>query len=523
MFRLRGLTAAVSFVLTSVLVLTSSIGWGEVTLPHMLSDHAVLQRQMPIHLWGNADPGEKLNIVFHAQQLIAVADVLGHWSVYLQPEEAGGPYTLTVAGSNVVTARDVLVGDVWFASGQSNMEMPLAGFAGTAPLKNGAEEIAAATQPRIHLLHIGKTSSSYEHRDIEAVWTVCTPDTAKSFSAVAYFFGRDLQQKEAVPIGLIDSSWGGTPIASWIGLDALSADAGLLGELRARVPMVESEADLPALAAEEQREDNAAAKTGQPIPHHPWHPDPASYEPSALFNGMVAPATEYTIKGVLWYQGETDSSAERAPLYEQALPALITDWRARWGEGDFPFLVVQISSFTSTPAESWAVVREAQRRSLRLADTALVVTLDIGEPDNVHPADKQTVGARLALAARAMAYGEAVEGSGPLFREATRENAGMRIWFTHASGLAAKGGVLGGFEVAGSDRRYRPASAVIGTGALAGTVLVQAVDVANPEFVRYAWANAPSAANLVNGARLPASTFISERHIPAPCAAQCSR
>ena len=497
------------------LLLTASAR-AEVKLPHILSDHAVLQRDMPVHVWGSAAPGERVAVSFHGQQASTAADALGRWSVYLPPEQAGGPYTLTVQAANTITLTDILVGDVWFASGQSNMEMPLSGFAGTASLKNGPQEIAAATEPRIHLLRFSHAASAYEQRGVDAVWTVCTPETAKNFSAVAYFFGRALVKQEQVPFGLIDSTWGGTPIAAWLSLDALSTDASLLGEFAARVPMVEAQADVPAMLAAEQREDQAAQQAGKPLPKHAWHPDPASYAPAALFNGMVAPALEYPIKGVIWYQGETDSVPERRLLYERAFPALITDWRARWREGDFPFLFVQLSSFTSAPNENWGTVREAQRRTLKLANTAMAVTLDVGDPDNVHPADKQSVGARLALDARAVAYGEPVEWSGPLFRQAAGEGDALRVYFTHAAGLRTTGGAAQGFEVAGEDRRFHPARAELGTGPYAGTVLVRGDGVAHPVYVRYAWANAPVEANLTNGAGLPASTFTSEVHLSAP-------
>ena len=508
------------FLLASVIagfLAVAPAAHAEVKLPHILSDHAVLQREMPIHIWGMADPGEKVSVAFHGQMLATAADRLGHWDVYLRPEHAGGPYKLTVTGSNTITLNDILVGDVWFASGQSNMELPLKGFPGSAVLMNGAQEIAAANHPQIHLLHIPNTASDYEQADQPAEWTLCTPGTATNFSAVAYFFGRDLQEKEHVPIGLIDSSWGGTPVSAWLSLDGLSSDAALMPEFTARLPMVESQADVPAMEAAEKREDAAAQAAGQPVPKHPWHPNPGSWEPTALFNGMVAPAIKYTIKGAIWYQGETDSSAMRAPLYEQAFSAMITDWRARWREGDFPFLFVQISSFTSTPAETWGIIREAQRRTLKLANTGMAVSLDKGLADNVHPPDKQTIGMRLALAARALAYGEKLEFSGPIFRQATPENGSIRVYFTHGDGLMAKGGALKGFELAGEDMRWRPATAQVESG----TVVAHAEGVERPLYVRYAWPNSSLDANLYNGADLPASTFTSQEHIPAPCTEHC--
>ncbi len=496
------------FLVPVLLALSTLAAHAEVRLPHLLSDHAVLQRDQPVHIWGSAAPDEAVQVDFHNRQAKATADELGRWNVYLRPEPAGGPYTLTVRGSNTVAVQDVMVGDVWFASGQSNMEMPLRGFPGSAVLKNGPAEIAAANQPRLRLLRFPHASSPYEQRDIDASWTVCTPQTAADFSAVAYFFGRGLAQEQGVTVGLIDSTWGGTPAASWVSLDGLSADPGLMPVFAAHAKMVEEQEDVPALQAEERREDAAAQAAGKPKPSHPFHPDPISYAPSGLFNAMVAPVLPYRIRGVIWYQGETDSALNRAPLYEPLFPALIRDWRARWGEGDFPFLFAQISSFTSTPQEHWGVIRDAQRRALGVANTAMVVTLDVGLADNVHPPDKQTVGARFLLSADAVAYGKPGKWSGPLFQQATPESGAVRVYFSHAGGLAAKGGSLQGFELAGADHRFRPAQASVE----GETVVVRVEGLVNPEYVRYAWANSSLDANLYNSAGLPASTFTSERH-----------
>jgi sialate O-acetylesterase len=354
-FQLPGVLAC--FVAVSALAAHATV-----TLPHLLSDHAVLQRNMPIHIWGNADPGEAVAVSFHGADAQTKTDGLGRWSVYLPAEQAGGPYTLTVKGSNTISLSDILVGDVWFASGQSNMQFPLLGFGGTTVLKNGAEEIKNATHPRIRLLFIPNLSSNYEQADQPNTWMLCTPDTAAHFSAVAYFFGRDVQEQEHVPIGLIDSSWGGTPVSAWISLAGLSANASLMPEFAARVPMVEDQRNVVPMLAEEKREDAAAKAAGKPAPTHPWHPDPVSWQPAGLFNAMVAPALPYAIKGAIWYQGETDTSADRAPYYTAAFPAMITDWRTRWHEGNFPFLFVQISSYNDDPAHDWGIVRAAQRR-----------------------------------------------------------------------------------------------------------------------------------------------------------------
>lgn len=481
----------------------------EARLPGILSNHMVLQRERPIHVWGWSNPGEKVTVELHGASRAAVADILGSWSVFLPPEPAGGPYQLTVSATNKIVLDDVLIGDVWFASGQSNMEMPLKGWAG-APLKNSAVEIAHAVQPQIRLIRFPRKAVDFPQRNIDASWTVCTPETAGDFSAAAYFFGRELNSREHVPIGLVNSTWGGTPAEAWVSLQAISTDAALMPVFATRAQMMQAQADAAAIAAAERREDEAARQAGKTPRPHAWRPDPESWAPAWLFNGMVAPATPYAIKGVIWYQGESNSRLAFAPMYARIFPALIADWRAQWHEGDFPFLFVQIANFKSNASEEWAVIREAQRRTLSLTNTAMVVTTDIGDPDNVHPADKQTVGARLALAARALAYGEKVEYSGPLFRQATPDGDGMRIWFDHAGGgLTSKGDELQGFEIAGSDGRFVTATARID----GKTVVVSSAKVAEPKYVRYGWANAP-VIDLFSSEGLPASPFTSEDAIP---------
>jgi len=497
--------------LAVLIVCSPPSGRSETKLPAILSSHMVLQRDRPIHVWGWAAPGEKVAVTMHGANRETAGDSLGNWSVYLLPESAGGPYQLTVAGSNRIVLEDVLIGDVWFASGQSNMEMPLKGFPG-APVKDSAREIAGADQPQIRLLQIPKKAADFPLRDSDASWKVCTPETVTDFSAVAYFFGRELNARERAPVGLIDATWGGTVAEAWVSLQSISADAGLMPVFAARAGMMQHQSEMAAILAEEKREDEAARQAGRKPSSHEWHPDPASWGPSALFNGMVAPVTPIAIKGVIWYQGESNSRRAFAPTYGKLFPALIADWRARWHVGQFPFLFVQIANFTSDDGEGWAVIREAQRRTLSVANTAMAVTVDVGDPDNVHPADKQTVGARLALAARALAYGESVEYSGPLFRQATLEGSALRVWFDHAAGgLMAKGGAVKGFDIAGEDCRFAAAEARIE----GKTVVVTSGGVAEPKYVRYGWANAP-VVNLFNSEGLPASPFTSEDAIPAP-------
>ena len=473
----------------------------EVTLPKVFSSHMVLQRDMPIHIWGDAAPGEQVTVDLHGTTNTATTDNLGRWSLRLPAQSAGGPFALTIHGTNTVQLDDILIGDLWIASGQSNMEMPLAGFPGSAVVKDADKEIAAANYPQIRLLLVEKDVSDYPLEDVKAAtgWSLCTPETAKNFSAVAFFFALALQQKEHVPIGLVDTTWGGTPAEAWTSLDALGADASLMPVFSARAEKMDRETT-------EQRADIAdkqAKAEGKPGIHgREWHPNPDSWRPAALYNAMIAPFTPLPIRGVIWYQGETNSSLNRAPLYSRLFPAMIQDWRNQWRQGSFPFLFAQISAFDS-PEENWGLLRDAQRRTLHLVDTGMAVTLDIGSEHNVHPSDKQTVGQRLSLLARNIAYGENLVASGPLFRLAYPDHGAMHVWFNNATGLKAEGAVQG-FEVAGADGKFVPATAKIE----GDTIITSSPTIPDPRYVRYAWSNFP-AANLLNGAGLPTSTFTS--------------
>ena len=486
----------------------------ELRLPRLLSDHAVLQRDAPLHVWGWATPGATIQIKLHGQATSVRTSGLGQWSAYLAPEPAGGPYTLTLDGDGHRELTDILIGDLWIASGQSNMEMPLKGFDPDTPIRDSAKEIAAASNPRLRLLIVDKKGSTYPLDDVPNPWTTCTPETAANFSAVAYFFGREIAAKENVPIGLIDSTWGGTPADSWISMTTLGSDPALLPAFAARARFAENYARKDAEVAQEKAEEAAAKAAGKPAPPHDWHPAEESWLPAGLYNGMIAPLTPLSAKGFLWYQGETNSGKGRAPYYATLFPALIRDWRMHFAQGDLPFLFVQISSFSS-PREDWGTIRDAQRRTLFLRNTAMVVTLDSGEPHNVHPADKQTVGARLALAARGTVYGEQIAHASPLFRQATVQNGAIRVWFDNANGLSAHGLPLSDFEIAGEDHNFIPA-----TAKLEGeTVVVSSPGLPAPRYVRYGWAGVVTA-YLYNSAGLPASTFTSE---PAPADTNPSR
>ena len=497
----------------SVLILIALGTWpatAEIRLPNVISDHAVLQRNRPVHVWGWATPGAALTAHFHQQTVKTQTNQVGEWSLYLNPEPAGGPYTLSLTGDGPEKdVSDLLVGDVWLASGQSNMEMPLRGFPPTAFVKDAAKEIAAAMNPRLRLLLVAHKSSDSPVNDVNDGWTTCTPETAKDFSAVAYFFGREIAAKEGVPIGLIDSTWGGTPADSWTSMNTFGSDPRLLPAFAARAEFADQQANLSATIAAEKRGDAQAKAAGKPVPAHPWHPDEVSWSPAGLYNGMIAPLTPMTIKGIIWYQGETNSAPDRARAYSSLFTAMIGDWRMHFAQGNLPFLYVQISSFSS-PAEDWGLVRDGERRGLRVANTAMAVSLDRGDAGNVHLADKQTIGTRLALAARGLVYGEAVPYRGPTFREVTTEPNGtgklsLRVWFDHAQGLTLRNQGDSGFEVAGPDHHFVPAQAVVE----ADTVVVSVPAVDRPKYVRYGWMGVVPGF-IYNAAGLPAPTFTSE-------------
>ncbi|HZP06713.1 MAG TPA: sialate O-acetylesterase [Terracidiphilus sp.] len=476
-------------------------GIAQVVLPKVLSSHMVVQRELPVHVWGMAAPNEQVIVSFRGETKSTAANELGRWSLYLKPSAPGGPFQMTVTGKEgqPITLDDVMVGDVWVASGQSNMEFMMH-QAATAD-----QDLPHADNPRIRLLVVKKAATLYPQDDVQTDgWAASTPESAKDFSAVGWYFAREIERREHVPVGVIDSTWGGTPGEAWTRMTALGEDAGLAPVFAAWGRMIERQPDALLREKNKQRMIDEAEAQGKPAPVFPWVPQLESWGPGMLWNGMIAPLTPFPIRGVIWYQGESNSVLERAPLYGRVFRTLIEDWRREWGVGDFPFLYVQISNFKSTPAEDWAALREQQRKTLELRNTAMAVTIDIGNPDNVHPTDKLDVGLRLARAARVLSYGESVEYSGPLFRQATPEGSSIRVWFDHAAGLNAKGGAVTGLEVAGVDKRFVPATAKI-DGA---TIVASSPDVPQPMYARYGWANSPEC-NLFNGEAQPASPFTS--------------
>ena len=479
----------------------------QVTLPKILSSHMVVQRDLPVHVWGLATPSQQVSVTFRGETRTTTAGELGRWSVYLKPGAAGGPFVMTVQGTvtgdqpQTITLEDVLVGDVWVASGQSNMGFEMHEAA------TAAADLPRAGIPNLRLLNVMQTATLAPQDDLIVVgdgWAASSPQSAEHFSAVAWYFAREIEQREHVPVGIIDSSWGGTPVEAWTRMTALGENASLTPLFAEWGQMIDDEPDNILREKNHQRQIAVAKSQGKPAPGFGWTPQLESWGPGMLWNGMIAPLTPFAIRGAIWYQGESNASLDRAPLYSRIFSTMIEDWRRQWGEGDFPFLFVQIANYNAGPGDGWPELREQQLKTLAVSNTGMAVTIDIGNPDNIHPTDKLDVGLRLARWARVLTYGEKIEDSGPLFREAVPEGPAIRAYFDHAKGLMAKGGPVTGVEVAGADGKFVPATATIE----GETIVASSPEVAKPVAVRYGWAASPQC-NVFNGDGLPASPFSS--------------
>lgn len=630
-------------LLTLIAVSLYGIVVAQLRVPNIFGDSMVLQRERPIPVWGWAAKGENVTVRFHQQTKTAVAGANGHWRVNLDAEQAGGPYQLVIKGNTQVIYNDVLVGDVWICSGQSNMEW-------TVALTNNSEaEIAAANYPLIRHSKVPNTVADSPASDTKPGngWHSANPAQAGSFTAVGYFFARNLYQELQIPIGLINTSWGGTDSETWTsreafesteefkdlykGIKQLNLDSIAADKLKAMKALVQKvQAELPAETAvaawkepsfndqnwpvmklpglwEEQSlrdfdgvvwfrktitltaeqaarradlylnmiDDNEVTYVngvkvgstngynqkrmyiipagtlkegtntiaikvedtggggglygeasellmmagGTAIPlNGDWKYQVASvYQssivgpnsfPSLLFNAMIHPLIPYGIKGAIWYQGE--SNADRAYQYRKAFPLLITDWRNRWKQGDFPFYFVQLASFNAANGNSrqgstWAELREAQTMTLALPNTGQAVTTDIGNAKDIHPRNKQDVGKRLAAVALHHTYGKNIAFSGPVYQSMKVNGKEVTVSFTHNTGLTASGqsGIPGGFEIAGKDQQFYPAKAKIS----GNRVLLTAEEVPQPVAIRYAWADDAGNANLFNKAGFPAVPF----------------
>ncbi len=638
----------------------------------IFTDHMVLQRQMPVPVWGEARPGTEVTVKINGQTKTARADQSGKWLVRLDPMKAGGPFTMTITGSGkTITLKDVLLGEVWLCSGQSNMTMPVKGWPPNATILNSAQEIEQAHYPEIRLFTVKRNVAVVPQDSLTGAWQPCTPQTVADFSATAYFFGRKLYRELHVPIGLIHSSWGGTPAEAWVEANCLSSlpqYRDVKTRLERIIPQEQrlkawlgrlkkidlsnidkqtfwtqqkfndqtfaaetlDDSTWPVMKLPKYWEDSALGQfdgvvwfrkeitlpeawSGQdlqlslgpiddmdrvyfngrevgqhlqpglwqlkrvytvpgklvkkgknviavlvidthgggglhgrfgqlkitPVNHQTsplslsgsWRYLPVaeirgstlylfgadkqsyfsrpklslplgSHTPTVLFNAMIHPLIPFAMRGVIWYQGE--SNVGRAKQYRALFTALINCWRRLWGQGDFPFYFVQIAPFDYGPHAHSELLREAQFKTLALKNTGMVVTTDIGNPQNVHPANKQAVGDRLALWALAKTYGRhGIVFSGPLYKGMKKEGNKIRLFFDYAaSGLVARGGRLTNFIIAGKDRRFYPALAKIEDS----TVVVWSPKVSDPQAVRFGWNNTAQP-HLFNKAGLPASPF----------------
>ncbi|HEY9007277.1 MAG TPA: sialate O-acetylesterase [Ohtaekwangia sp.] len=438
----------------------------QLRLPSLFDDHMILQQQSPVPIWGWSHPSQ--DIVIHVSwdttTIKTKSDNTTYWSTTLYTPPAGGPYTITIKNSwgEQRILQDVMIGEVWLCSGQSNMEwsMEAAG--------DGKLAMAQANDPTIRLFHVSKSAASFRQVHGEGTWKVCTPESVKYFSAVSYFFAKKLQQNLNVPIGLINTSWGGTPAETWVPEARIAADAALLA------------------AAEKQGDDR------------PWCPS----RPGVVFNAMINPIVPFRIAGTLWYQGESNTSAP--DTYKQLMETLITAWRKEF-LNDFPFYYVQIAPYTDYGMDGGVLIREQQIKMLEIPKTGVVVISDlVNNVKDIHPQFKKPVGERLANLALSDTYGKTgIPSKSPLYKSMKVEKGKIRITFDNApNGLMSKGGEPTEFQIAGEDKKFYAAKAKIE----GNTVIVSAKEVKNPVAVRFAWSNA-SIPNLFSKEGLPVPSF----------------
>ncbi|HEX3728377.1 MAG TPA: sialate O-acetylesterase [Opitutaceae bacterium] len=505
----------------AVLATASSAASAALKLGSPFGDHMVLQQGRPVPIWGTASPGETVTIACAGQVVSAQAGADGRWLARLAPLSLGAPQELSASsGTERITLEDILVGEVWLASGQSNMEFSVSKkvkyFAGAT---NEEQEIAAAKYPQIRMFTGDMVKSNEPQAAIGGAWKVCSPETVPAFSAIGYFFARDLQRVLNVPIGIINESYGASTAEAWVQRETLAADPDLqpmLGRYDAAYSKFKSDPDAAARYAAARKAYQAAAAearaAGKRAGRPPRDPDPSQdqHSPTVLFNAMIEPVLPYALRGAIWYQGESIvGGAPGVALYPKVQAALVRNWRQRWGEGDFPFYIVQLAA--QDASSNSPEVRAAQAMILSLPNTGMAVTVDIGEKKNVHPHDKQDVGDRLSRIALAQAYGRDVEWSGPAYAGLAAEGDALRVSFARqGGGLVAHGGELQSFEIAGADGKFVPAEARIE----GETVVVRSPAAPAPRAVRYAWADYPQGCNLYNTSDLPAAPFSAA--LPAP-------
>ncbi len=484
----------------------TSTGRADIRLPAVVGDHMVLQQDMPLPIWGWADPGEVVNVTLGDSQAKATADADGKWRVTLPARKAGKPLEMTLSGKNTIKLTDILMGEVWVGSGQSNMQWSVQQSSGAA------QEIAAANYPEIRLFSVPLVPSGRPAKDVNSKWVACTPDTVKGFSAVLFFFGRELRKNLNVPIGLINTSWGGTRIEPWTPPVGFASQPELQSDLELiktqNTNYQNSLKNTLALYKDWIQNAEKAASAGQEIadpPAAPAHPLNSNGTPTGLYNGMIHPLIPFAIKGAIWYQGE--GNLGQGMQYHTRMKALIQGWRTAWGEGDFPFLFVQLAPFTYGAAptalpEMW----EAQAATLSFPNTGMAVTTDlVADLKDIHPPNKVDVGKRLSLWALAKTYGKSdLVYSGPVYDSMQAEPNQVRLKFKNGKdGLTSRDGKpLTWFSIAGADKKFVPAEAVID----GETVIVRSPQVSQPVAVRFGW-HQLAEPNLANKSGLPASPF----------------
>ncbi len=452
-----------SVLLLCAAMMLSSSAFALVKPNGLFTDDAVLQRNIAVPVWGSAANGESVTVKFQDQEVSTVTKG-GEWLVWLKPLKTGGPFEMTISGENTINLHNILVGEVWICSGQSNMEFRLNLDA------NAKKAIAGSTDPDLRLYTVPNVVSDVPLNDVNSSWQKCNPATSADFSAVGYYFGSSLRKSLGVPVGLINTSWGGSPAEAWMSRLTLKNNpvTNFVDELKG-------------------------------IKH-------VHYHPSVLYNAMISPLQPYAIAGAIWYQGETN--ANHGYRYRYVLDGMIQNWRTGWKQGDFPFLIVQLAPFTAIdtqPVESpWAETRESQLYvSQHTSKAGMAVITDVGDPNDIHPRQKQPVGERLAIAARGIAYGEQIVYSGPVYKSMKVDvDRAILSFDSVGGGLVCKGKALTGFTIAGADRKLYNANAQI----VGDTVVVSSPDVKAPVAVRFGWSNCP-VVNLWNRADLPASPF----------------
>lgn len=507
------MTKSTRFFLISLGIFVSTNLFAAVKPAGLFAEHMVLQRNIPIPVWGTAKPGEQVTVTLNKAVQVFTADTSGKWLVRLPKQKAGGPYTLQIKGENTITIEDVYVGEVWLCSGQSNMDMTVAKedryWCGVL---NEDKEVAEANYPQIRVYDVDFTPSHTVKSEVVGKWEVCYPKTVGHLSAVAYFFAREIYQKLNIPIGMITLAFGASTAETWISKPALEARPNLKPLLDAYAQKWDKFVADSAVALPKYREDldkfkgdlaaaqAAAGDVNSKKPKAPRNPNPEldQHNPYVCYNGMIDPLIPYAIKGALWYQGE--SNGPSAKTYREIMETFVGDWRTRWTQGNFPFLYVQLANIgkpMTQPVQdnSMMTVREAQMQNLSILNTTMAVAIENAgnDPENVHPKNKQVIGYRLGLAARAKVYGEMIEYSGPMYKNHKVEGSTIRLSFDHVGkGLVAKDGKLTGFAICGEDKKWMWADAIID----GKTVVVSSKEVVKPIAVRYCWATNPPASLL---------------------------